>query len=139
MSQNNVVVQESDLPWERWNDDAICATSPILWKTLITADRLDSTSITLGITEIAPGQIEVSHHHPTPEAYYFLSGQGIVRIDGVSHAMSPGAAVFIPSDSEHEVINTGNETLKFLRVFPTDTLGDVDYSFPDHPSVTGIC
>lgn len=125
----NLFVQEQNLAWEYWSDEAVNAISPIRWKTLITADRVDSSAMTLGVTEIPVGSIELKHHHPEPEVYYFIAGKGRVIIDAVTYDVQPGSSLFIPGNADHEVINDGDVPLKLVWVFPIDKWDEGAYTF----------
>ncbi len=55
------------------------------------------------------------HYHPlTEEIYYILSGQGRMRIGTETSEVGPGDAIAIPPGLEHQIANTGDETLVFL-------------------------
>lgn len=54
---------------------------------------------------------------------------GEVTIDGVRSVVSKGSTVFIPSDAEHGIVNTGSLPLRWFYVFPTGSFGDVVYRF----------
>ena len=55
------------------------------------------------------------HYHPrTEEIYYILSGRGQMRICTETAEVGPGDAIAIPPGLEHEITNTGDETLVFL-------------------------
>ena len=61
------------------------------------------------------GASTTPHYHVhTEEIYYILSGQGRMRIGEETSAVEPGDAIAIPPGKEHEITNTGNETLVFL-------------------------
>jgi quercetin dioxygenase-like cupin family protein len=125
-----VVVHESACPLEGW-DDAI--RGRIVWRTLLSGDRTPTARMTLGVTDVGPGQPSpfLPHRHAQTEIYYVLSGEGIVSIDGVEHALRAGSSVFIPGDVWHGARNTGTEVLRLLYVFATDSFSDVNYIFPD--------
>ena len=86
------VVQEAALELESWSDGA---DAPVRWRTLLSADRTPSAALTVGVAEVAPGGSGRLHRHAQPEAYYVLSGRGVVTIDGREHAVHPGSAVFV--------------------------------------------
>jgi mannose-6-phosphate isomerase-like protein (cupin superfamily) len=55
------------------------------------------------------------HYHPlTEEIYYILTGEGRMRIGTETSPVGPGDAIAIPPGIEHEITNTGSETLVFL-------------------------
>jgi quercetin dioxygenase-like cupin family protein len=73
------------------------------WKTLLSADRTPTNAMTVGITEIEPGQDNeiFLHRHAQPEVYTILAGHGVVQISGEEYALQPGSLVFIPGDAPH--------------------------------------
>lgn len=102
------------------------------WQTLLSADRTPTDAMTVGITEIEPGQANefFLHQHAQSEVYYILSGHGVVKICGEEYALQPGSLVFIPGDAPHGLCNTGDEVLRLLYVFAVDSLDQVAYKFP---------
>lgn len=128
-SQRGIVVQEDGAPVEGW-DDAI--RGKVVWRTLLSGDRTPTSQLTLGVTELGPGQPSpfLPHRHAQAEAYYVLSGEGIVHLDGVEHPLRAGSTVFIPGDTWHGARNTGREVLRLLYVFAADSFADVHYVFP---------
>ena len=61
------------------------------------------------------GASTTPHYHPqTEEIYYILSGEGQMRIAAETQTVGPGDAIAIPPGAEHQITNTGNETLVFL-------------------------
>jgi quercetin dioxygenase-like cupin family protein len=54
----------------------------------------------------------LSHVHAgAEEVLYVLEGTGEARIEGATHYIGPGQAVFIPDGAEHTYINTGQASL----------------------------
>jgi mannose-6-phosphate isomerase-like protein (cupin superfamily) len=86
----------------------------------------------VGIAEIPVGapRPERGHLHEQAEVYVFLSGTGEVVIEGESTAVSAGDSVFIHGNVEHMAVNTGNDVLRLLYFFATDSFEDVVYRFP---------
>jgi quercetin dioxygenase-like cupin family protein len=56
------------------------------------------------------------HRHPGEEAFYILKGEGFLRVEGEKHPFRPGCFMYIPSDVEHQTVNTGEEELHYLFV-----------------------
>src|SRR5690349_6101414 len=88
-------------------------------RSLLSGDRPATSQMTLGVTDVGPGQPNPfhPHRHAQAEIYYVLSGEGTVSIDGVEHPLRAGTSVFIPGDVWHGARNTGRDTLKLLYVF----------------------
>jgi quercetin dioxygenase-like cupin family protein len=124
-----VVVHEETCGLEGW-DDAI--RGKVVWRTLLSADRTPTAQLTLGVTELGPGQPSpfLPHRHAQAEIYYVLSGEGVVQIDGVEHTLRAGSSVYIPGDVPHGARNTGCDVLRLLYVFAADSFSDVHYVFP---------
>lgn len=122
-----VVVHESTSPVEGW-DDPVRGT--VTWRTLLSGDRTPTSQMTLGVAEIGPGVPLRLHRHAPAEIYYVLSGEGVVVIDGVEHAIRTGTSVFIPGNALHGARSTGREPLRILYVFAADSFSDVEYVFP---------
>lgn len=103
------------------------------WKTLLSADRTPTDAMTIGITEIEPGQANkfFLHQHAQPEVYYILAGHGVVQISGEEYVLQPGTLVFIPGDAPHGLRNTGDEVLRLLYIFAVDSLDEVVYKLPE--------
>lgn len=127
-----IVVHESDLPVERWDDPS---RGPVTWRTLFSGDRTATSGLTVGIADLPPGGADPGppHRHAPPEVYYLLSGEGTMEIDGVRSEVRAGSAVFIPGLAEHRLVNTGDTTLRLLYAFGVDSFADVTYLFGDDP------
>src|SRR5580765_2135397 len=54
------------------------------------------------------------YHHRAEEIYYILAGQGQMRIADEIRPVGVGDAIAIPPGLTHQIVNTGNETLRFL-------------------------
>lgn len=129
MSPKPFVVNESQCRTEGWNDPM---RGVVRWKTLLSADRTPTDTLTMGVAELSreDGADYKLHRHVQAEAYYVLSGEGAVSIDAVEHALSPGDAVFIPSGALHAARCTGSEPLRLLYVFAANAFEQIVYEFP---------
>ncbi|HHW08931.1 MAG TPA: cupin domain-containing protein [Firmicutes bacterium] len=67
---------------------------------------------------MAPGGRAPAHiHEVEQEAMYFFAGTGEGRVGEERCALRPGVLMFAPAGVEHEIINTGNEPLRFVWVY----------------------
>ena len=126
-----VVVDQTALEWEGWDDPAAVDPSALRWKLLISGERGPSGGLVTGVGQIAPGGVLPWHHHEPEETYYVVSGRGHVEIDGVRTDVSPGTAVFIPSNAWHTLRCAGAEPLVFVFTFARDRFEDVVYHFDE--------
>ena len=74
----------------------------------------------------------LSHVHAgAEEVLYILEGTGEARIEGATHHIGPGQAVFIPDGAEHTYINTGQAQLIVVGALaPPVDLGDIHPAMP---------
>lgn len=123
------VSHEGDAALERWEGEA---ARYLHWRTLLSADRTPTEALTLGVAELAPGEAKGfrPHRHAPHEAYYVLSGEGVVVLDGEEHPVRAGSVVFVPGGTSHGACNRGSEPLRILYVFAVDSFTDVKYEFP---------
>jgi mannose-6-phosphate isomerase-like protein (cupin superfamily) len=55
-----------------------------------------------------PGMTLEAHHHPNPEFYVFVSGDGVMTLNGEAFDVHNGMAVNIPPDVVHQVANSAS-------------------------------
>ncbi len=111
---------------EGWNDPV---RGHVVFQVLISRDRTPTSSLYTGLTELPRSGWLGRHRHTQAEVYHVLEGTGVVVLDGDEHAVTGGSVVFIPGDAEHGIRNTGDEPLRFVYAFATDSIEDVVYRF----------
>ena len=126
------VVTPESLPLEAWNDPV---RGTVSWRTLLSGDRTPTQALTMGVADVtAPGDGEARlHRHAQAEAYYILSGQGVLHIGEETHPLKAGVTAFIPGNVWHAARAVGAEPLKLLYVFAADSFADIVYEFPVDP------
>ena len=74
----------------------------------------------------------LSHVHiGAEEVLYVLEGTGEVRVEGATHQVGAGQAVFIPDGAEHTYLNGGATPLVIVGAMaPPIDLGDIHPSMP---------
>ena len=101
----------------------------VRWKFLIDADFTESSGLSLGFAEIAPGGELILHYHSPSEIYVVTDGIGILNKSGKPEEIKKGDVVFIGKDEKHALKNEENETFKFYWIFPTDRFSEVKYLY----------
>jgi quercetin dioxygenase-like cupin family protein len=92
----------------------IGATSPI------TADNF-----VMGYVEIEPNGSVPMHSHEQEEVYFIVQGEGTIQINNETETIQEGSAVYIPSFTKHELINTSN--VKMIMMFVYSPAGIVSH------------
>jgi len=85
---------------------------------LLNAAQIDG--MTVGITELAPGDELPWSIHGCVEIFYVLSGLAEVFISNQQYPISSGDFVVIPTGHRHMVKNVELETLKMLFIKPPE-------------------
>jgi len=70
----------------------------------------------LAIATLATGRRIEPHVDPMEEIYFVMSGEGEMSVDGETHHVAAGDAIWIPSGAEHGLANTGKENCVILVV-----------------------
>ena len=71
----------------------------------------------LGRSVLEPGGSVPAHHHSNEEIYHIISGRGHFRIGAVTFAAQAGDSYLIPPDTEHELVNGGDQEMELLWVY----------------------
>ena len=101
----------------------------VRWKFLIDSDFTESSGLSLGFAEIAPGGDLILHYHSPAEIYVVTDGKGMLNKSGKLEEIKKGDVVYISKNAKHALKNDGEETLKFYWIFPTDRFSEVKYLY----------
>ncbi len=69
------------------------------------------------VFEIEPGHRLGRHTDQTEESQYVISGTGELRTDAGVFPIGPGSAFALPTNAPHDLVNTGDETLRVVGFF----------------------
>lgn len=87
---------------------------------LISGELFAGANITFGYVEIEPGSKNPRHYHPnSDEVLYLIEGELDHSIGDEIYHLSPGMAIFIPQNAEHDAVNTGSKTARMVVGYPT--------------------
>ncbi len=72
----------------------------------------------LVLMSLLPGEEIGNEVHPENDQFFrFEAGVGKVVINGLEYEVSDGDAVVVPKGSQHNVINTGETSLKLYTIY----------------------
>ena len=70
------------------------------------------------VFEVAPGGYTPFHTHGWEHMVYVLQGTGVVKEGQKEHPLERGTYVLVEPGEEHQFINRGNDTLRFICIVP---------------------
>lgn len=74
---------------------------------------------------LAPGVREIKHYHEKSwQFFYVLTGIGTICVDGEEIELGPNEAIEIAAGAKHQMVNAGEEDLKFIVISMPNSVGD---------------
>ena len=100
--------------------------------------RIGAKLLGYNITAVAPGKraFPLHNHHANEEMFFILQGTGELRVGEASYPLRKGDFVANPPggpDLAHQIVNTGDEELRYLAVSTMIVPETVEY--PDSGKV----
>lgn len=86
-------------------------------KVFFAPDKRDVPEMTFTHALLYPNSMTDYHTHDKPELIQIVSGHGKAICDGVEIEVGPDMALYVRAGEKHQMINTGEETLKLATVF----------------------
>lgn len=87
-----------------------------MMKNPISPHTVGAQNLRVGYNIFPPRSGTAIHSHPGEEAWYVLRGQGFLRVFGRKYNFEAGCFMFVPAQVEHQVVNTGDESLEYIFV-----------------------
>ncbi len=75
------------------------------------------SSFTVATSFIAPHARTDRHVHGSAEVMYIMSGRGHGAVGTEAFPLEPETVFWAPAGVEHQIVNTGDETLKVLAIY----------------------
>ena len=92
-------------------------------------EETETEGVRVGVTRLAKGESVGAHSTgQNEEVLVFLSGRGVLMANGHRHEVSSGCVAYIGPYTEHDVLNTGHEELRYIFVVAparSDGVGEV--------------
>ena len=102
-------VDEKDIPWAEFRDDAAGQGSPRIRFKALNARHDDVPP--MQYVEYPPGHEDPVHSHETGEVFIVTAGE--FHLAGISSGA--GAAVYVPRGTEYS-LRSGDEGVRFFRI-----------------------
>ncbi len=104
------------------------APAPYQRTAKIVFDQADDPTLPFcaGTFRLKPGQKGNPHTHDKEiEIYVVLQGEGTVTFNNETYPLSPRCMLYVPANTEHETVCTGDEDLVTMALF----VPPIDFSF----------
>jgi mannose-6-phosphate isomerase-like protein (cupin superfamily) len=115
---------------ECWKEEGVTVPAPFNRniKVLLAPDKEDVAECMFTHAIIYPHSKTDYHKHDRPELIYIVSGRGIAVCEGVEREVCSDVVLWVEKDEMHQMINTGDETLKLATVFIPGYTAQENYS-----------
>jgi len=102
-----------------WEGEGVTVPEPFKRhiKVFFAPDKHDVPEMTFTHALIYPHSQTDYHKHDKPELIQIVTGHGIAVCDGKKTEIGPDMALYIRAGEMHQMINTGDSTLKLATVF----------------------
>lgn len=113
-----------------WEEQGVTIPAPYnrTIKVLFAPDKEGVKEITFSHALIHANSSTDAHTHDRPELIIIVSGRGKAVCNGVETPVEPDMALWVEAGEEHQMINTGYETLKLATVFLPAYTAEENYS-----------
>ena len=86
---------------------------------VVTGKADGASNFCMRVFEIAPGGFTPKHSHPWEHEIFIHAGSGEVYGNGQWNPIGPESVIFMSAGEEHQIRNTGKETLVFVCLVPS--------------------
>ncbi len=83
---------------------------------LLQSGDTPTDNLAISRVEIDPGSHQRTHHHAPEQAYIIINGNGRIKVGSKFADVQAGDLLYIPSNVEHAVENTGLGKLIYISV-----------------------
>lgn len=78
-------------------------------------EEMPNATTQVAFGNFKPGEVCEEHVHPTMfEYFFFISGQGTYRIEGIEYPLEPNTFLEIPAGSKHSLHADKGKSLRFV-------------------------
>jgi mannose-6-phosphate isomerase-like protein (cupin superfamily) len=81
---------------------------------LISPQNSSTRNLSVQVSEVPVGSEQPIHAHEPEQCYFIIKGKGLMSIADEAKEVTPGDAIFIPSNKKHGIRNTGHEVLEYV-------------------------
>ncbi len=87
-------------------------------KRVIFGEKENAPTFVMRVFDVPPGGASADHCHDFEHEVLILKGEGVLRGDWGEMPFAEGSAILLNPDEQHQLVNTGNENLRFMCAVP---------------------
>ncbi len=87
-------------------------------KRVMIGSKEGAPGFAMRVFDLPPGGGSSHHAHDFEHEVFILQGEATLKSAGGTTTVKANSAIFIPANEEHQLLNTGEETLRFLCMVP---------------------
>ena len=126
--------------WHTHTPDEIAAgaSQDLRYCFLVDKALQNSHGLSLWLFDFTSWRRITASYAPAPRSLFHQKGTGQLHLpDGTRRDVRENDAVYIPENERHGLVNTSDEPLELIWIFPTDSFADVTYHYEDSASQSG--
>ena len=86
---------------------------------------LKSEELSIIEENVPPNESEQRHYHnESQQFFYILSGVAQIEVSGSVYEIQTGSGIHVPAKEPHQLMNNGEESLRFLVISQPKSHGD---------------
>jgi len=86
---------------------------------------LKSEELSIIEENVPPNESEERHYHnESQQFFYILSGVAQIEVSGSVYEIQTGSGIHVPAKEPHQLMNNGEESLRFLVISQPKSHGD---------------
>lgn len=87
-------------------------------KRVMIGSRDGAPNFVMRVFDVPPGGGSSDHAHDFEHEVFVLQGEATLKSPKGEIAVKANSSIFIPANEQHQLLNTGKETLRFLCMVP---------------------
>ncbi len=87
-------------------------------KRVIFGHNEGAPTFAMRVFDVPPGGGSSNHSHDFEHEVLILKGEGVLKGAWGDAPFQEGSALFMPSDEQHQLVNTGQDNLRFVCMVP---------------------
>jgi mannose-6-phosphate isomerase-like protein (cupin superfamily) len=96
---------------------------------LVSSKTCNSNNLTITLVEMEKDGFQHIHNHYSEQTYFIIEGSGLMTVGDDEQIVGAGDCIFIPSNENHSLKNTGVNILKYISAsspsFTTDQCNEL--------------